>query len=1086
MTQRIETELETLIRARYPLVYVVSWEERRVEDTLRNIARERSKKLHIWTVTTGFATATGQRDNTTIDPLAALDYVLNAPDQSIFLLKDLHPFIADNRVTRRLRDLTLALKNSFKNLIILSPILKLPSELEKEVTVLDYDLPTFEDLGRLLDDIIRSVRDTPGVDTDLTPEEREMVLKAAQGLTAMEAENVFAKSLVEKRTFDIDVILSEKQQIIRKSGILEYYPSNEAFRDVGGLDILKDWLGKRTASFADKARDFGLPEPKGILLLGVQGCGKSLTAKAIGAQWRLPLLRLDIGKVFQGLVGASEENMRKALRVAESVAPCVASDTRITLADGSERTIQELYEGQETTLSVLSMTEEWQIAPSVVQAITRRHAPDLFTVRLTRGSLQATSNHLHPVLRDGEVVWVRTDALQTGDHIAVPVCIPTQAQAFLRDFLPHDTRLYAEGALEYARLEVQNKERRYAAQKRDADYVKIEELAEPSRCPAFSTITRFMQGNGGTADSILEGMPEEINDEIGYLLGLIASDGYLGKNGRIGFVNTVPSLHERFADILCRNFSLQATMRVTESVDENHPLRGTTPESVFQPCFVSYVDNRLLNRLLRNIEVALLRMPASVLTAWIRGYFDGDGFISDTDTANPKIVLTAKRPVENRRVRAVLQRIGFPTTNPSHANIEITGEEGVRKFIQTVGSEHPCRRTRMNEWLQKTSSNQPKDRTDPIPVGARLRQARQEIGMASHRFASASSSLLHRYENGLGHPNRARLKRVLEEMQEWAGRQGVTETPVLDSLRRLADSPVMWSRVVSVTEEITPEFVYDLVCDAPHNFLANGIFTHNCILWLDELEKGLSGSQSSGSTDGGTTARVFSTFLTWMQEKQSAVFVVSTANQVEALPPELLRKGRFDEIFFIDLPSKAERADIFKIHLRKKKRDVEQFDTVALAEATPGFSGAEIEQAVVEALYDAFDLRDEDPTRDVTTDDLLKAVRATVPLSMTMREKIAYLREWADTRARKASSAPVESVEEQEMVFLMERAKAAESERLEKARRQAQEKEKADAQASTDAQANAAKTNGATKPRTTRSRRVASKETPKPEGEAAS
>src|SRR5439155_16556558 len=159
------------------------------------------------------------------------------------------------------------------------------------------------------------------------------------------------------------------------------------------------------------------------------------------------------------------------------------------------------------------------------------------------------------------------------------------------------------------------------------------------------------------------------------------------------------------------------------------------------------------------------------------------------------------------------------------------------------------------------------------------------------------------------------------------------------------------------------------------------------ILWLDELEKGLSGTQSSGSTDGGTTSRVFSTFLTWLQEKTVPVFVVSTANQVESLPPELLRKGRFDEIFFIDLPSKEERAEIFRIHLRKRKRDPAKFNVTAAAEATPGFYGAEIEQLVVEALYDAFDA-----DRELLDEDLMKAARAQVPLSMTMREKIAILR----------------------------------------------------------------------------------------------
>ncbi|MCW3096894.1 MAG: ATPase of the class [Chthonomonadaceae bacterium] len=495
----VDIELETLIRARYPIIYIVSWEEKRVEDALRNIARDRGKKIFFWTITQGMVQNPNHRDNATRDPIAALDAVMDSREQALFVLKDYHAFISDVTVTRRLRDLTAALKTSYKTLIILAPNLKLPNELEKDVTVVDYGLPDHEDLDQLLEGIVQSVKDNPQVDTTLTEIERDYILKAAQGLTANEAENVFAKSLVEKHKFDVDVILSEKEQIIRKSGILEYYPFSESIGDVGGLDLLKEWMEKRTVAFTEKARDFGLPSPRGVLLLGVQGCGKSLSAKAIGSLWRLPLLRLDVGRIFAGIVGSSEENMRKAIRVAESVAPC--------------------------------------------------------------------------------------------------------------------------------------------------------------------------------------------------------------------------------------------------------------------------------------------------------------------------------------------------------------------------------------------------------------------------------------------------------------------------------------------------------------------------ILWLDELEKGFSGTQSSGMSDGGTTSRVFGTFLTWMQDKKAPAFVVATSNDVTSLPPELLRKGRFDEIFFIDLPTAEEREQIFKIHLVKRKRDPDEFDLPRLAAATPGFSGAEIEACVVEALYDAFD---DDKT--LTTEALVTAAHHTVPLSMTMRERIEDLREWANTRARIASSAHSEDM----------------------------------------------------------------------------
>jgi len=173
------------------------------------------------------------------------------------------------------------------------------------------------------------------------------------------------------------------------------------------------------------------------------------------------------------------------------------------------------------------------------------------------------------------------------------------------------------------------------------------------------------------------------------------------------------------------------------------------------------------------------------------------------------------------------------------------------------------------------------------------------------------------------------------------------------------------------------------------------------VLWLDEMEKGFSGTGSSNMSDGGTTSRVFGTFVTWMQEKTSPVFVIATANDVRALPPELMRKGRFDEIFFVDLPSREERKTIAEIHLKKKRRDPSAIDLGKLVEATPEFSGAELEQVVVSALYDAFD-----GGRDVDTNGLVSSAREIVPLAVTMKEGIDNMREWAKTRARPASVQP--------------------------------------------------------------------------------
>jgi SpoVK/Ycf46/Vps4 family AAA+-type ATPase len=195
-----------------------------------------------------------------------------------------------------------------------------------------------------------------------------------------------------------------------------------------------------------------------------------------------------------------------------------------------------------------------------------------------------------------------------------------------------------------------------------------------------------------------------------------------------------------------------------------------------------------------------------------------------------------------------------------------------------------------------------------------------------------------------------------------------------------------------------------------------------CVLWIDEIDKGLSGTHSSTFSDAGTASRVFATFVTWLQEKESAVFVVATANDVTNLPPELLRKGRFDEIFFVDLPSAAERSEIFQIHLQKRKREPADFNTEELAAACPGFSGAEIEQALISAMYDAFA-----EEREIEVADIVQAIHETVPLSVTMQEEIQWLRQWSAARTRPASSMVSEEFVEEDAVRARSRGGKAEA-----------------------------------------------------------
>ena len=324
--RRVDKDIEHLMRARYPLIYILSSEEKRVEKSIADVlhAREATKnyktKIYTWSVTEGVRVGTEAQGDSK-DPLKALRFILEAKkdERAVFILRDLHAFQKNPEVVRLLRDLARNLKETLKTVFMISPLLSVPPELDKEVAVVEYPLPELAEIGVILDRVMSMVPNRKPPEG----QEREHIIEAALGLTADEAENVFAKSLVQTGTFDIDVILSEKERIVRKSGVLEFFRTQEKMDNIGGLDQLKSWLRKRQSAFSEEARKFGLPRPKGILMIGIPGGGKSLTAKAVGASWRLPLLRLDVGKVFAGIVGSSEENMRRAIQMAEAVAPSI-------------------------------------------------------------------------------------------------------------------------------------------------------------------------------------------------------------------------------------------------------------------------------------------------------------------------------------------------------------------------------------------------------------------------------------------------------------------------------------------------------------------------------------------------------------------------------------------------------------------------------------------------------------------------------------------------------------------------------------------------------------------------------------------
>lgn len=342
-----DKELEYLIRAKYNLIYAVTWEERRVIDSLEEICDLPEVNLggvQVWDSARGLVASKGFPINggeQLTNPEQVLDYIAKKAEEAkgklrtakesrgpIFVLCDLFRYLEANglvpEMERKLRSLASTLKKSSISVVITSPELQLPLALEKVVTVIDYPLPGPAQLSVMVSTakakLVERKRITKA-DADSTPDEN--VVRALLGLTLTESEDAIAKAVVVTNKFDIPTLLELKRQIIRKGQILDYIYSEEKMEDIGGLEGVKHWIKIRKKAFTDKARVYGLPAPKGIFMLGVQGSGKSLSAKAIANELQIPLLKLDIGKVFGSLVGESESRIRHALKLAGSVAPCV-------------------------------------------------------------------------------------------------------------------------------------------------------------------------------------------------------------------------------------------------------------------------------------------------------------------------------------------------------------------------------------------------------------------------------------------------------------------------------------------------------------------------------------------------------------------------------------------------------------------------------------------------------------------------------------------------------------------------------------------------------------------------------------------
>ena len=320
---KFTNELALFLKARYPIIYINTIEEDRVEYVIRkNVKTNFNRSIYTWDFVDGYNNNPNNQGFGKRNPLQALELVerLNSETPALFLLKDFNRFLTDLSISRKLRNISRILKLQPKTIIIIGSDLRIPTELQDLITVLQFQLPSEEEINQELSRLINSL----GINVEL--ELFETLTRACQGLSLERIRRVLSKIIATYKTIDsnsIGILLSEKKQIISQTEILEYCSVNEKIANLGGLNNLKDWLKKRKTAFSVQASNYGLPTPRGLLLIGIQGTGKSLTAKAIANDWQLPLLKLDVGKLFGGIVGESESRLRQMIDVAETISPCI-------------------------------------------------------------------------------------------------------------------------------------------------------------------------------------------------------------------------------------------------------------------------------------------------------------------------------------------------------------------------------------------------------------------------------------------------------------------------------------------------------------------------------------------------------------------------------------------------------------------------------------------------------------------------------------------------------------------------------------------------------------------------------------------
>lgn len=917
------------------------------------------------------------------------DKIENEEDDTkhIYILRDLDKFLTDPMILRGLKDLIYLCSTSSSIVIVTGFGITVPNEIEKDTVFTQLGYPSKEEV---ISAILPNLRAQIAEHNKRSKEEDriednfndEDIAQACVGLTEDQILNSLQYTTTVDSSVCIDRILDEKKAIINKSDILEYWICNDTLEDIGGFGEIKKWFEVKKAVIknVENALEFNAEPPKGMMLLGVQGSGKTAIAKALAQSWNVGLIKLDIGKVFAGLVG-------------ESVAPW----TEFTFF-GPNGTVmrvpaKEAYKKKDMLLGSGIMVQSYtrngiaKLLP-VSDIIEHIRTKNLVKVKTKSGrSVDVTEDHsLFTISDEGNLKEMTPSEMKKGTIIGVPSNYDNAYPDTLRQDKICLLNLIRNNKDEDKWLLVQPEkhigEKLYTLtnpkshkQYREGRPLNLSLLPQPWNLSPTGEVKAKMTDKHHPV-------------EIYLTTHLMELFGWYSAEGSITADRLRLHIHKDELEIV--NELVQKCGYESYSYQD----RDSDGVTVF---FGDTGLKRIFDYLCLTKKD---RIPSWVLStgtiqrqAYLRGLFSGDGGVSGSH-----IELSQASETFMCDVLDLLASVGiFASKYP-----RIDG--GYRVIIHSSTFKH---------------------------------KYMDEIGFTQKVKNELSENLFSKDEWGHKIPFYKELKDATSAHFVNMDSQWISYKNALKINPNLKNSDVYWDVVESIeVVEEQPEYVYDISVPGNENFVAGNIICHNSekrmrqalaqidaaggVVVIDELDKGLSGAGSSDKTDGGTTSRVIGTLLTWLQEDHPGVFLVATANDITNLRrnhPELLRKGRFDEIWFSDVPNEEERKEIYKIHLKKRGRDPEIFDLDKLAEFEYNDkdntkyppTGAEIESAVRDAIQERFAMGGGKKLKiggknDVTTDDILDKLAIIKPITKIAKETISSMRRWSADNARNVST----------------------------------------------------------------------------------